>query len=325
MMWLSSMNRRRGRGFFFAWLANHITAPANAALRPGIRSPTTFFSGDLHDIQDYLGWLETVDYQGAYYLASEADIADGAAIHWSIDDDRGIFELAVAVRATGWLGFGISDNGGMKGSDVLLFEAINRHNVTDAHIKDLRYPQIDDCQNWEFVRSVVSEDGSDFLIVEVRRQLDTKDSQDWPIHNDANIEIPLSRIIAVWGDSVNVGYHGAKTARSTLRWYGFGKDELSHFHDTMEEKAVGSFMFVQDEYNIPPEETLYIRFCISANQMREQGVPIAEGATIIGLEPIITTPFVHHYTLYGSPDEHNFGSCENAYGMDLLYSWAPGM
>jgi hypothetical protein len=121
-----------------------------------------------------------------------------------------------------------------------------------------------------------------------------------------------------------VGYHGAKNARSTLRWWGFGKDEIMHFHDTMAEKTVGSFMFVQHEYNIPPEETLYIRFCISADQMREQAVPMNDGATIIGLEPIITTPWVHHYTLYGSPDEHNVGSCENAYGMDLLYSWAPG-
>ena len=112
-------------------------------------------------------------------MPSDVDVNQGAAIHWNIDEARGILELAVAVKATGWLGFGISDNGGMKGSDALIFEAANPTTVKDAHVKDLRYPILDDCQNWEFVNSVTADnDGSSFLIVEVRRQLDTKDSQD---------------------------------------------------------------------------------------------------------------------------------------------------
>jgi hypothetical protein len=43
-----------------------------------------------------------------------------SAIHWFIDHNDAMMYLAVAVRAEGWLGFGVSENGGMLGSDILL-------------------------------------------------------------------------------------------------------------------------------------------------------------------------------------------------------------
>jgi DOMON domain len=136
-----------------------------------LRNPRTFFSGDAVDIQDYLDWVNTVNYRGMYYLPSDMDPADGAAIHWNIDEELGILELAVAVRATGWLGFGISENGGMLGSDMLIFETLDPTIVKDAHVKDYRYPETDSCQSWELISASTD---TEFLIVEVRRKLDTE-------------------------------------------------------------------------------------------------------------------------------------------------------
>lgn len=177
-------------------------------------------------MQDYLDWVSTVDYKGAYYLPSAEDSADGAAIHWNIDEEQDILELAVAVRNAGWLSFGLSENGGMKGSDVLIFEAIEPDTVKDAYIREERYPQLDDCQSWEMVSSSID---TDFLIVEVRRKLDTQDDQDWPIRRDASRDTALHCIIAAWGDGSHMGYHGARNARSTIRWYGYGRNEAVSF------------------------------------------------------------------------------------------------
>jgi DOMON domain len=122
-------------------------------------------------------------------------------------------ELAVAVRATGWLGFGISENGGMLGSDMIIFETLDPTVIKDAHVKDYCYPETDACQSWELIRA--SSNSTKFLIVEMRRALDTLDSQDWVITNDANVDLSPRRVIAAWGDESFMSYHGARNARSS--------------------------------------------------------------------------------------------------------------
>jgi len=79
----------------------------------------------------------------------------------------------------GWLGFGLSENGGMTGADMFIFEAKLPHVVVDAFVTDIRQPQIDDCQDWEFVDSRM--DG-EFLIVQV---------QVLPIRDDADYFRPV--------------------------------------------------------------------------------------------------------------------------------------
>ena len=77
-----------------------------------------YFGGTDHG--DYLSWVETVSYDRSIFLRSaDPDPADGVAIHWNIviNDDNstitsdgganrhdGEIEVAVAVRATGWVG-----------------------------------------------------------------------------------------------------------------------------------------------------------------------------------------------------------------------------
>jgi len=164
-------------------------------------NPEDFFGGQDH--QAYLEWVEqsVKDFPNSYFISSSANPAQGVAIHWKISVQEGYIDLGVAAKAKGWLSFGLSDNGGMTGSDMFLFETANPSIVTDAYVQDTRLPQDDGCQDWLLVDSSIE---SDFLMVKVRRLLVTGDTQDIPIRNDSGLDTPVHRVIAAWGDSGEV-------------------------------------------------------------------------------------------------------------------------
>uniref|UniRef100_A0A674MZN7 DOMON domain-containing protein n=1 Tax=Takifugu rubripes TaxID=31033 RepID=A0A674MZN7_TAKRU len=41
-------------------------------------------------------------------------------IHWGFDNHQGNITFELVVNTTGWVGFGFSPNGGMKGSDIVI-------------------------------------------------------------------------------------------------------------------------------------------------------------------------------------------------------------
>lgn len=61
----------------------------------------------------YLDWLNAnqieIKYNNSVYMPSIYQ-GLGAAVHWTADDEY--IHFAVAARASGWLGFGLSDAGG---------------------------------------------------------------------------------------------------------------------------------------------------------------------------------------------------------------------
>ena len=62
--------------------------------------------------------------QGAFpspsrgFLRSEDLVTDKYRLLWNIEDDNITVEVQVLTK--GWVGFGLSPNGGMKGSDVVI-------------------------------------------------------------------------------------------------------------------------------------------------------------------------------------------------------------
>ena len=61
---------------------------------------------------------------GAHDLSEEyrfsADLDPSYKLHWSFDLQAGTIAFAVNVSTTGWVGFGLSPNGQMPGSDVVI-------------------------------------------------------------------------------------------------------------------------------------------------------------------------------------------------------------
>jgi hypothetical protein len=274
----------------------------------------------------YRAWVETLgdSYPATVFLPSSADPDKGAALHWRISNQE-YLDLAIAVQASGWLGFGLTINGGMTGADMVLVEAADLSVAKDAYVKDERLPQEDDCQDWKMVDATAA-DG--FLMVKLRRKLDTGDTQDHAIRNDADLGVPVSRVIAAWGDSETVSYHGPdNSARGALRWFGQGTLEQEVFEQQMSQQADGTFRLGPKNYSIPVVDTMYAYFCFSSKDLEAMGVNMTSGATIIGFDAVIdNAKHVHHFILQASfSDIANPENCtrESAVG-EIAYPWAPG-
>jgi DOMON domain len=297
-----------------------------AVAAEALSSPPEYFGGQ--DNEGYLSWISASpisEWTSATYMPSAADPDVGAAVHWFIDNSTGgTLELAVATKSTGWLAFGMSVAGGMLGADLFVVEAINLTEIKDMHVLSERLPVMDECQNWQLVNAQRSDDG--FLLVRVRRALDTEDPQDLQISNDGNYSFPISRVIAAWGDEASYGYHGASRAHSGIRWYSTGESEADLFKEYMETASDSSYLVAASNYSVTTSETEYAYFCSRSSDMTAAGVDMTgDGVTIVGFEPIIDkVRHVHHFILYASPQELN-ATAECSRGallsLEMIYLW----
>mmetsp|Transcript_5092 Transcript_5092/g.9999 ORF Transcript_5092/g.9999 Transcript_5092/m.9999 type:complete len:86 (+) Transcript_5092:2255-2512(+) len=69
-------------------------------------------------------------------MPSEGKPEDGVVVFWSVDNDK--VHFALAVKALGWVGFGILEAGGMLGADMALYKTSNPSNLFDAYVVEVR-------------------------------------------------------------------------------------------------------------------------------------------------------------------------------------------
>ena len=320
------------------------------ALLPSIvgasATPSTFFGGSNNDA--YLNWYNTYgssNFDKVTFLNVDAQDGRGVAVHWSLEsslndgnnnvDSPDTLRVAVAARSDGWVGFGIAESGGMTGADIVTFEKATGK-LKDQHVLDVRFPIEDDCNNWVLLNSW--SDGG-FLIFEATRLLDTGDTQDRAIVNDGSLEVANHRVIAAWGDTPSVSYHGPNRARGSIRFYTIrtasvaaASDSITEqemFAEAMANEAEGSFVVQADNYRVPARETQYSDFCLTQTGLENAGVPIDSDLHLIGVEPIIdpaAAAYVHHFVLYaGSGGElRRDGLCNDDSLAETAYAWAPG-
>jgi DOMON domain len=148
-----------------------VSAVATAA------NPSSYFGGTDNGI--FLNWLNNASYNHHTWLGSSSDPTLGVSVHWRTDSTH--IQLAVAVKASGWVGFGLAESGSMRGADIIMYSAESNELVDSYVLADLVTPMPDDCQSWTLVNSV-TQDG--FIIFEAYRLLDTGDTQDRPITDD---------------------------------------------------------------------------------------------------------------------------------------------
>jgi DOMON domain len=267
-----------------------------------LADPSTYFGGADHDV--YMDWI-TNDlmvgglksrYPHSFFLSSAADTSLGMAVHYRLDEEKSFLRLALAARANGWLSFGHSENGGMSGSDILIYEAANPDVVIDAYVLEERQPIVDDCaSNWILHSSKENFDNG-FIMIEVSRTLVTGDLQDRSVLNDTDLIFAPHRVIAAWGDEPNYGYHGlVNRARSSVRWFSDNPDVQESFSDRMETDADGFFELRASDYAVKPIETEYAEFCFDYDDLIVMGVPAGlESMSMIAFEAIIDQRALKH-------------------------------
>ena len=234
---------------------------------------------------------------------------------------------------------------GMYGSDMALFTASRPNELVDAHVVSEPFPKPDDCQqDWELVNShstsisVTAEerqavdttvDDESFLMFEARRKLNTDDPQDIVLIRDSLLAIPEQRIISAWGNTPEVSFHGIDdVARGSIRLYKTEVDEPD-FDALMARDADGSFFLGARIFTIPANDTTYQEFCITRQDLIDQGVPdTTDLMSVIGFRPIVddgpSARYVHHYVVTGIMNASDDACSDGEGGMDLVYVWAPG-
>lgn len=264
---------------------------------------------------EYVSWLEEFGprYEHVKYYGGNSQIA----LHWSISSERLHITVAVGEAAAhqtsplGWLGFGITEAGGMAGADMMLFTAQDTQ-LFDAYAEGYTTPIRDICQDWRLHRSVVS---PTLLIVEASRKLVTGDTQDLNITYDGDSSFSPTRVIFAYGNTPEaVSYHGPNNvAFGVVRFHGSSHSNKEKIEDTQpfsnEDALHSSIDLTTKEYPVPLNETTYEKFCFYSSDL----IPTAVGSNtenhshqsavhVVAMQfipDIRSKKFVHHLILYG--------------------------
>ena len=185
----------------------------------------------------------------------------------------------------------------MKGADILYYQSSAPTTVTDAYALDFVTPTPDISQDWTLL---AASSDSGWLTVEASRALDTQDPQDLKIVDDSWPAIDGTRVIAAWGSSPSISYHGAANrVTGQVRFFTPGPtDPLSL---VKADPTARNFSIIQQKFAIPVQPTTYDHQCIKVSQL----APDAGGAKrhLVGFEfmrdPTAPGPKgnVHHFVL----------------------------
>jgi hypothetical protein len=142
-------------------------------------------------------------FDASFYAQTQNIFPNKYDIYWKTTDTD-IFLALVLKDHSSWVGFGFGEqtSGGMPGSDVVLLEWDNTTlKVSDRYTLGTYEPIIDTCDsNWILTSY---ETTNDVLYIELKRVLDTQDSQDRPVIQGG------MRVIAAFGTTPTVQYHEA--------------------------------------------------------------------------------------------------------------------
>ncbi|XP_021952866.1 DBH-like monooxygenase protein 1 [Folsomia candida] len=141
--------------------------------------------------------IEVLDGEGKYILG------------WEINEagDEIVFE--VEAETLGWVGFGISPQGGMTGADIFIGGVLSDGSTyaQDRFGIGRTEPKVDDHSDWRLLEAMELPSMGK-TILKFSRLLDTCDDEDYLIGNDTN------RLIWAMGDADIIRYHGT-TRRGT--------------------------------------------------------------------------------------------------------------
>ena len=142
----------------------------------------------------------------SYYVNNKVLVDGSYKIYWNYTKTDIIGEIHV--KTIGWIGFGISPNGGMAGSDVFVawIDSNGLTNFTDRYITSDRRVLVDNEQNWFLLGSLKS---NGFTIIKFTRKIETCDAYE----QDLTIPMGTVRVILAWNDQLpakngDISYHG---------------------------------------------------------------------------------------------------------------------
>eukprot|EP00058_Branchiostoma_floridae_P018836 XP_002604325.1 hypothetical protein BRAFLDRAFT_125270 [Branchiostoma floridae] len=250
---------------------------------------------------------------------------------WKFDDEK--IEFEAQVQTTGWVGLGLSPNGGMPGSDIAIgWVKDGTAYLTDRYAEAKAQPSVDESQDWELVSGY--ENGT-HTVLRFNRKLTTCDVKDRVINEDT------LRVLWAWHDQdpeeesgvSGPTYHGTnRGVRATLLL----NRKLT---ETTTTGTTYSFDLLMNNVSVPANQdtTYWCRVFQMPN--------LASKHHVIKAEPIITPGnegMFHHLIVYKCktnpnitilPQEHPGHECQSpnmpsdwadCYEGSMVAAWAIG-
>lgn len=243
-------------------------------------------------------------------------------LFWKFDTETITFE--VHAQTLGWVGMGLSSNGAMLGSDIVIgWVKDGQPYFKDRHGIGNEMPLVDVTQDYELLDA--REDGG-YTMLKFRRQLETCDEDDMAVDDGT------ARVLFSWGDldpenEDQIQQHVVRGSKSILLVdYTKASDET-----VAEGNDMASFDLVVNNGRVGKGRTTY--WC------RTQALPQFDTKVhVVKVEPLIrkeTMGVVHHivaYLCHGHMQTQDEGNVcwegnmpENATACDtILYGWAVG-
>ncbi|XP_035534420.1 DBH-like monooxygenase protein 2 homolog [Morone saxatilis] len=199
-------------------------------------------------------------------------------LKWGFDDVQGEITFKLVVNTTGWVGFGFSTNGGMKGSDIV----IGGLGPSGSYFKDYyaisnSMPLVDEQQSYSLL-SVTETEGQ--TIMTFQRSIQSCDNQDFHITNQ-----PI-KLIYAYGLTDDIAYHQSRRGTKEVNL-------LSYTPRTIVTNPNYLSASVQN-ITVPSKNTYY--------HCKVMKFPASTKRHVYRIEPAIENlDIVHHILLYRCP------------------------
>ncbi|XP_070781695.1 DBH-like monooxygenase protein 2 homolog [Enoplosus armatus] len=230
-------------------------------------------------------------------------------LKWGFDDLQGNITFKLVVNTTGWVGFGFSTNGGMKGSDIVMGGlGPSGSYFKDYHATGNSMPLVDEQQSYTLLSLTESEGQT---IVTFERSIQSCDDQDF------HITAQPIKVIYAYGSTDEITYHAARRGTKEVNLLNYTPRTIL---------TNGNFLNATvDNINLPPIHTYY--------HCKVMKFPTLNTKHHIYLvEPVIEHhDIVHHMLLYRCPSFVTEPYDKPCYGGDIgdacfgvVATWAVG-
>ncbi|XP_069014865.1 DBH-like monooxygenase protein 2 homolog [Embiotoca jacksoni] len=200
-------------------------------------------------------------------------------LKWGYDNLQGHITFQLVVNSTGWVSFGLSPNGGMKGSDIVI-GGLGPDGIyfTDRHATGNSMPIVDEQQNYTLLSGNENEGQT---TITFQRSIQTCDDKDF------HITAQPIKLIYAYGTTDEISYHGARRGTKEVNL-------LNYMPKT--NSANAKYLLAKvDNITVPPVSTYYHCKIMKFPKLNTKH-------HIYQIEPVIENyDVVHHMLLYHCP------------------------
>ncbi|XP_056437472.1 DBH-like monooxygenase protein 2 homolog isoform X1 [Gadus chalcogrammus] len=200
-------------------------------------------------------------------------------LQWGFDEVVGNITFTLSIKTSGWIGFGLSPKGNMRGADMVIGSfGTSGFYFQDHHATGNVLPMVDSTQDY-VLRSITEVEGRTSMTFS--RAIQTCDEEDFHI-----TAVPI-KLIYAYGQTDEIKYHGINRGTKEVN--------LLRYITRNTSQEGEHFDFKMDNITVPANITYY--------HCRVMKMPLFNVTQhVYRIEPRIDNlDMVHHMILYGCP------------------------